>query len=385
VSETIDIRKIRRPRNASTDVQINISKGANFWDFLNKDIRLGNSKLSDKLKESFYLELWSLVDAGVDIKTALELVKQEQKKTKVRKVFEFVQNAIVSGALFSSALKDAKEFSAYEYYSVQIGEETGKLLKVLKELSTYFGKKIKQRRQIIGAITYPLVVLVIAFAAVSFMVAYVVPMFADTFKRFGSDLPAITKVVIAVSGFIKSFIGVFLLALFGVIIFCAWQSKNKWFRKISSVLLLKMPVMGKMVQQIYLSRFSNTLSLLIGAKIPLVQALQLTRQMISFYPIENSLNDIEEKILSGIAFHKSLACHAIYPSKMVSIVKVGEEVNQLELFFARLSEQYAAEVEYQATMLSKFIEPLIIVILGLIVGVILIAMYLPLFRLGQAF
>jgi len=325
------------------------------------------------------------MEAGVDIKTALELIKEEQRKKNVKEVFHSVQQSVITGASFSSALKDAKEFTSYEYYSIQIGEESGKLLKVLKELSVYFGKKIKQRRQIIGAITYPLVVLIIAFAAVSFMVAYVVPMFADTFKRFGSDLPAITKAVIAVSGFIKSFIGVFLLGLFAVIGFCIWQSKTNWFRKVSSAVLLRTPVIGKMVHQIYLSRFAKTMSLLVGAKIPLVQAIQLTKQMISFYPIENSLIDIEEKILSGIAFHKSLAAHSIYPPKMISIIKVGEEVNQLELFFARLSEQYSAEVEHQATLLSKFIEPLIIIVLGLIVGVILIAMYLPLFRLGQAF
>lgn len=107
--------------------------------------------------------------------------------------------------------------------------------------------------------------------------------------------------------------------------------------------------------------------------------------MITFYPVEQSLYDVEEQIVKGIPLHKSLSAHKIYPSKMVSIIKVGEEVNQLDAFFKRLSEQYSSEVEYQTTMLSRFLEPVIIIVLGLVVGVILIAMYLPLFKLGETF
>src|SRR5688572_3656933 len=274
MSDSLDIRKIRTQQlpPAAKPLQ-SPDKGIGFWDFLNKDIRFGSSRLSDKIKENFYLELWSLLEAGVDIRTALDLVKEEQKKKKLKNIFEDVQNQVVSGSTLSSALKKVKEFSSYEYYSIQIGEETGKLLPVLKELSLYFGKKIKQRRQIIGAITYPAVVLVVAFAAVSFMVSFVVPMFADTFKRFGSDLPGITRAVVSVSGFIREFIGIFFLIIIGLIAFCFWQSKKEWFRKLSSAILLRLPVIGKIIQRIYLSRFANTMSLLIGARIPMLQAI----------------------------------------------------------------------------------------------------------------
>ncbi len=386
MNDAIDIRKIKKQQEAKGHKPEKRAEGENkLWDFLNRDISFRSGKLPDRIKESFYLELWSLLAAGVDIRTALDLAIEDQKKRKIKKVFDEVQSLVVGGTTFSGALKKTKEFSKYEYYSIQIGEETGKLLQVLKELSDYFGKKIKQRRQIIGAITYPVVVLVVSFAAVSFMVAFVVPMFSDTFKRFGSDLPSITKAVIAISAFVKKFIGLFLLLVAGIIAFCIWQSKMEWFRKLSSAFLLRTPVIGKIIHKIYLSRFSNTMSLLIGAKIPMVQAIQLVRQMITFYPIEKSLHAIEENIITGSSLYKSLSQHPVYPSKMVSIVKVGEEVNQLELFFSRLSEQYTSDVEYQTTMLSKFLEPVIIIVLGLIVGVILIAMYLPMFKLGQAF
>lgn len=382
MSEIIDIRKLRDKPKQTEQKPAAAKKG--LWDLLNRDIHFG-SKIPDKIKESFYLELWSLLQAGVDIRTALELVTSEYKKKKIRDVFSHVSELVVSGSTFSAALKQAKEFSSYEYYSVQIGEESGKLLQVLKELADYFNKKIKQRRQIVGAIIYPVVVLVVAFGAVSFMVTYVVPMFSDTFKRFGSDLPGITKAVIAASSFIKEFLGLFFLILLGLIAFGIWQSKKLWFRKMSSTVLLRMPVVGSIIRKIYLTRFANTMALLLGSKIPMLQCIQLTRQMVSFYPIEQSLIIVEQNIIEGIPLHKSLSAHPVYPSKMVSIVKVGEEVNQLELFFSRLAAQYSNEVEYQTTMLSKFLEPVIIVVLGLVVGIILIAMYLPLFKLGQTF
>jgi type IV pilus assembly protein PilC len=386
MNERLDIRKIKAQQSGAvvtgTEKQ---EKAEGLWSFLNRDIQLGGSGISDRVKESFYLEMWTLLDAGVDIRTALELIKNEQKKKKVRLLFENVLNQIVAGSTLSAALRKNKQFSSYEFFSVQIGEETGKLLQVLKELSVFFQKKIKQRRQVIGALMYPAVVLIVAFAAVSFMLTYVVPMFSDVFKRFGSDLPVVTKMVIALSAFLKKFSGLFLLVvvLLGSGIF--WQRKKSWFRKYASAILLKIPVIGTIIQKIYLSRFANTMALLVSAKIPIIQAIQLTRQMITFYPVEHSLTEVEEKIIGGISLHKSLSEYTVYPAKMVSMIKVGEEVNQLELFFTRIAEQYSGEVEYQAGMLNKLLEPLIIVILGLVVGIVLIAMYLPLFRLGQGF
>jgi type IV pilus assembly protein PilC len=386
MNEPIDIRKIKAQQSTfSANKTEKQEKAPGLWDFLNRDIQFGFDGLSDRIKESFYLELWTLLEAGVDIRTALELIINEQKKKKSKTIFEDILSLVESGSTLSEALKKKRQFTRYEYFSVQIGEETGKLLQVLKELALFYQKKIKQRRQVVGALMYPVMVLLVAFSAVSFMLTYVVPMFSDVFKRFGSDLPAVTKAVIGLSAFLKKFSGIFLIFLTILIVFTVWQRKKNWFRQFSSGVLLKVPVIGSIVQKIYLSRFANTMALLVSAKIPIIQAIQLTRQMITFYPIEQSLLVIEEKIIGGLSLNKSLSEYAIYPAKMISMIKVGEEVNQLELFFTRVAEQYSNEVEYQVNLLNKLLEPLIIVILGLIVGIILVAMYLPLFKLGQNF
>jgi type IV pilus assembly protein PilC len=360
------------------------TKNAGVWDFLNRDVSLFGTGLPDKIKEGFYIELNALLAAGVDIRTALELIGGEQRKKKYKSIFLTILQSVTGGVTLSAALKKQGPFTPYEYYSVQIGEETGKLVIVLGELATFYKKKIDQKRQIIGALTYPVLVLVVAGFAVAFMMTYVVPMFADVLKRFGGDLPLITKMVLRLSVVIRKFSLVFFLFLFGIGTLTVSQWNKKWLRQAGSSLLLRIPVIGEIVRKIYLSRFANTMSLLIGSRIPLIQSIQLVRQMLRFYPVQESLKAVEEDVLAGLPLYKSLALHSVYPKKMISLVKVGEEVNQLDLFFGKISSQYASEVEYQTTLLSKFIEPLIIIVLGLVVGTILIAMYLPLFKLGQA-
>lgn len=352
-------------------------------ELLSKDISLFGSAFSDKLKESFYLELGSLMEAGLDIRSALQLIRDEQTKKTPKAILTELLDKVVSGKTLSVALKENKNFTAYEYFTVEIGEETGKLVAVLQQLSIYYKSKIKQRRQIISALTYPIIVLSVAFVSVSFMMNYVVPMFADVFKRFGSDLPYLTQVVLDISKFVQAWAGrmVLLLALFIIIIMA--NRKKPWYQKNKDLLLQKMPLVKNIVSKIYLSRFASTMQLLLSAKVPLVQGLSLSKQVMGFYPLERALSQMEADILKGVPLHQSMAGQKVFPPKMVALVKVGEEVNQLELFFKTLSDRYSEELDYQTTQLSKFIEPAIIVILGLVVGIVLIAMYLPMFNMGN--
>jgi len=161
--------------------------------------------------------------------------------------------------------------------------------------------------------------------------------------------------------------------------------KTEQYRKIASQVLLRIPVVGSLVQKIYLARFCNSMRLLINAQLPLLRSIALIRQMISYYPIESSLQKVEDDIMNGNTLHQSLQKFSIYPPKMIQLVKVGEETNQLDYFFEKISEQYIDEVEYKTSALSSMMEPLIIIFLGLIVGVILISMYLPLFQMSNSF
>lgn len=364
-----------------------IAKSANgsLTDLLNKDISFGKKELNDKKKESLYLELSSLLHAGIDLKSSFELITADQEKEQDKELFKTIQQSILNGSTFSQALNQTGKFSLYEVFSLQIGEETGKLIEVLQDLAKYYQSKIKQQRKIVSALTYPCIVLSTSLGAVFFMLKFVVPMFGDVFKRFGGHLPWITEKIIAVSTALEDnfYKAVILILLIGIFIFTV--RKTEQFRRIFSSLLLRIPLVGNLVKKIYLARFCNSMRLLINAKLPLLRAIDLIQQMIRYYPVDSSLTTISQDIMNGKSLHQSLQQFPVYPPKMVQMVKVGEETNRLDYFFGIISEQYIEEVEYKTSTLSSLMEPLIIIFLGLIVGVILISMYLPLFQMSNSF
>ncbi len=352
---------------------------------LNRDISFGSKELSDKKKEYLYLELSSLLQAGINLKSSFELITADQQKEQDKLLYQKIQDAVLTGTTFSQALQQTGKFSLYEVYSLQIGEETGKLIEVLHDLAKFYHNKIKQRRKITSALTYPCVVLTTSQGAVFFMLKFVVPMFGDVFKRFGGKLPWITEKIIGISNALENNFWRFLILVALVIGFILFTRKTPKFKEISAKILMRVPVVGNLVQKIYLARFCNSMRLLINAHLPLLRAIALIRQMINYYPIESSLQKVEDDIMNGKSLHESLAQFKVYPSKMIQLIKVGEETNQLDTFFAKISEQYIDEVEYKTSTLSSMMEPLIIIFLGLVVGLILISMYLPLFQMSNSF
>lgn len=377
----ININQFKQVPNRTT---VSKEPAANVFEFLNKDISLF-ATMGDKQKESLYHELSILLKAGVDLKSALELLILQLQKPKEAHLLEQIKKNIVEGGSLSGALQQHKDFTPYEYYSIQIGEETGKLSEVLEELALFYRKRLKQKRQITGALMYPAIVTATSIGAIFFMMNFIVPMFGDIFKRSGSDLPAITQVIVDVSNFTRKYAFLFLLITIGVITWLYLQRKKEWLRKASASVLLKLPIFGVMIRKIYLARFCNSMSLLTGSKVPLIRAIQLSRQMVGFYPIEISLETIEKDILQGKSLHESLRNFPIYDIKLVSLIKVGEEVNQLTDFFGKIATQYSDDIEHQSALISSMLEPFIIIFLGFVVGIILIAMYLPLFQMGGSF
>lgn len=351
---------------------------------LNKDISLFGTGWNDKKKEKFYAELNILFSAGIDIKTALDIIEEQQTKEADKDVINSIKTFLVNGGSLSEALKQTGKFSDYEYYSLKIGEESGRLTEILQDLASYYSIKIKQGRQVMNALSYPIIVLVTAFGAVFFMLKFVVPMFADVFKRFKTELPMMTQIVIKISNaFSEYFFIVFILFLLSAVILFRKRQKE-WFRKSSSQLVLKTPVIGAIVHKVYLARFCHSLHLLIGAKTPLLEALNLVKKMVGFYPIEVSIDTISKDILNGSNLHDSMMNYPIYDKRMISLIKVAEEVNKLDLIFEKLTKQYTDEVEHQTSLLSSLLEPILIVFLGFIIAFILVAMYLPLFQLSTA-
>lgn len=349
---------------------------------MQREISFGKP-FKDKLKEEFYKEFSSLLESGIDIQRTLSILVEEQSNKKVIVILSEISDNLIGGRSLAESLQKSGHFTPYEYQSVKIGEETGRLKIILEHLSEYFTEKVKLRRQLISVFTYPAFVLAITIGVLYFMLNSVVPMFKDVFSQFGQELPYLTQKIIAVSEHFSTFLLIFSLSAITITIYCYTQRRETWFRRVSSKVVLGFPIFGKLMRKIYLARTCQSMSLLLSSKTPLVSSIELVEEMISFYPIESALGEIRLEIMKGESFHKGLSRYPIFDRRLVSLVKIAEETNQLDTTFHRLSKQYQEDIEYRTKLIGTIIEPLIIVIIGLVVGVIMVAMYLPMFNLSN--
>lgn len=340
-------------------------------------------KLSDKKKEVFYRELGMLLKSGVDFKKALEILSHQAKSKLEQSIILDIKEKVVLGKSICEAMITTNQFSPYEYYSVQIGEETRKLEEVLTELQKFFSRKIQMRRQIISVLTYPSIVMLVTISVLYFMLTKVVPMFSSVFKQFGSELPKSTQMIIKISNHSGAIFGLLFLTIIGLVVFHHLSKAKNWYRDFTSKMVLKIPYFGNLIKKIYISRFCQSMNLLTTSKTSLITSLSLTSKMIGFYPIEKSIEKIKEDVTKGISLSDSLKKHSVYENKMVSMIEVAEQVNQLDVMFERLTEQYNEEISHQTKMIGVILEPMIIIFIGFIVGVIMISMYAPMFDLSK--
>jgi len=350
---------------------------------LKKEITLFGTFFNSKKKEAFYNELAILLKSGIQLREGLELLSNNQKKEKLYLFLKQMVGELDSGLSFSEVLKNRQEFTEYEYYSVQIGEESGSLDAVVEELGTFFSKKNEQRRNLINALTYPLIIFCTAILVVVFMLRMVVPMFEDIFKQNGVELPAITQYIIVISNFIEGYGLLFLLGLAVLIVLRKPLMQKEIFKRKWDYLMLKIPYLGNFIRLVYMAQFTQAVALLTTSKVPMLNSIQMVKKMLAFFPLQDALDIMEARILKGVSLHQSLQGNQVFDHKMVSLVKVAEETNQTEYIFKKLNQQYATEVQQKSKMLSTFMEPIIIIVIGVFVGVILVSMYLPMFRLSS--
>lgn len=382
---SIDLKNIK---NKGRSVRTRDSNRSNWFgylgDLMNKDINLSvDNAMGDVFKENFYSGLALLLEEGIPIKTAFTIILEETDKEKVVKRLTIIRDKVVNGEKLAEAIKGDENFTVYEYYSIAIGEESGQLIEVLKELSIYFKRKSKLKRQLTSAMIYPAIVLSVALGAIVFMLNFVVPMFSDVFRRFQGDLPAITKGIIEFSIVFKKYFWILFVVFVAGLLAIYSQRKKVWFKNYSSSAILKIPVLGELIRKIYLARFCQSLSLLLRSRVSIIQSLDMVKNMINYYPIEITIESMKSGIMRGNSLHHSLSVFPIYHKKMINMIRVAEDVNKLDEMLGKISVQLSEETEHQIELFNKLLEPVLIVILGVIVGTILVAMYLPLFQLGS--
>ncbi len=350
---------------------------------LQKEIKIFGSRFGSKQKEQFYAELSVLLGSGIRLKDALQLLAATQKKKDIAALFGQLEEGIISGKDFSEILSAHSDFTIYESHSISIGEQSGSLTQVLQSLADFYTRKNEQRRNLTNALAYPIIVLITAFLAVIFMMQFVVPMFKDVFKQNNVDLPGITQTVIRISEWTTSYGWVVIVVIVVLFIGQKFFNRSLKYRSIRDRILLSAPFIGPFIRISNLARFTQAVSLLVSSKVSIPQSIKLAKEMINFIPLQVALNGVEESILRGQSLSESLGKESIFDPKMVALIKVAEETNATEYIFDRLNSQYNQAVLQQSKMFSTILEPAIIVIVGIIVGAILIAMYMPMFELGN--
>jgi type IV pilus assembly protein PilC len=351
---------------------------------LQYEIVPSKKKLSDKFKEGFYSELYLLLSSGVDIKNTLEIIIDEQSKSKHKELISSILKKIIAGSTLSEAFEESSYFSNYEYNSIKIGEEGGSLVHVTHELSLFYTNKRKHIKQILSSLSYPIFIMITAFIVVIFMLNVVVPMFMDIFSRFKGELPAITVFIIELSKIVSRNLIFFILIPFAFYIAFVLLRKNHNIRIFLTSTLLKIPLVGGILKAIFLERFCMAMNLLVSSKVPLLYALKLVKKMINFYYLEHIITLLEEDINKGESLYNSMKKWDIFDQRFLALIKMGEEVNKLDHSFFKLKNQYSEFLNQRLTMLGSFIEPVLIIFVGIIVAVILIAMYLPLFQVSSS-
>ncbi|MBN2487078.1 MAG: type II secretion system F family protein [Bacteroidales bacterium] len=344
------------------------------------------SKINKKRNTDFFQELNILLSSGIDIRSSLDIIIAEAKKEKDKKIFKIIRNCILSGKSLSEAIKQSQAFSPFDYYNILIGEESGNLVATLELLHKYHLKQQELNQKVGSALSYPLIVLVISVLAVTIMLKYIVPVFADVYARFGHELPSLTSFMLKLSDNLGK---VFLFLLFIIFIFSFIKkqlTRNELNRKAYQNFLIRLPIIGNFLLEIHLEKLFHSFTILLNSKVNLVQSLSILRKMTNLLPISFAIKQIEKDIIYGNSLSESMKKHSqIFDIKHISIIKVGEEVNKLEFAVQKVKEQLEKRIMVTTNILTSALEPILIIFVGFIVGLVLIAMYLPMFKLSGTF
>jgi type IV pilus assembly protein PilC len=332
----------------------------------------------------FTRQFAAMINAGLPIVRALYVLTEQTTKKQLRDVIDAVRKDVEAGSDLSEALEEhPKVFSRIYIEMVRAGEIGGMLDGVLLRIADQLEKEADLKRKVKSAMIYPLFVMGFAFLTLTFLLLFIVPIFAGLFQDLGGTLPLLTRIVMGVSDILTSVWGILVYLALGVAVFLflRWR-KTERGRKVWGRLVLRIPLkIGEVVQKVALARFARTLGTLSAAGVPILQALEITATSSGNWVIENALLKSRDSIREGISIYKPLEDEPVFPPIVTRMIAVGEETGDIDGMLAKIAEFYESEVDATVKALTSIMEPVMIVVVGGIVGVIVISMYLPMFRI----
>ncbi|MGG3469252.1 type II secretion system F family protein [Neobacillus pocheonensis] len=345
------------------------------------ELTIGNPvKLQDFV---IYIRQFStLLKAGVTIVEATSVLASQTESKALKRILLDVEQELREGNPFSEAvLKHNKVFNSMFVNMVRAGEVSGNMDETLERLAEDFEKQHHTRQKIVSALTYPLAIGVIAVIAVIFLLVAVVPKFVTMFNDLGAELPGITKFVLASSKFMQSFWWLVLLLFIAIYLFFIFMKKNKQAKYYLDYFLLRMPIFGKMMQKAQLARMMRTLSTLFSSSVPILQSMGIVEKVVENEVISRVIRESRGSLEKGRSMTEPMINHWAFPPLVTQMISIGENTGALDAMLSKIAEFYEKEVEAGTDRLKSLIEPIMIVFLAGIVGVIVLSIMMPMFSM----
>ena len=333
----------------------------------------------------FARQFSTMIDAGLPIVQCLDILYNQQEKKSFKNMLREIKESVESGSTLADALKKyPRYFDDLFVNMIAAGEAGGILDTILKRLSGYMEKAAKLKSKVKGAMTYPIVTLIIAFIVLAVILVFVIPVFQQMFADFGKALPLPTQIVVSMSNFVKSKILYILgfIILF-VIAFRRFYKTPKG-RIVVDKLVLFLPVVGMLIRKVAVAKFTRTMGTMLSSGVAILDALDITAKTSGNKTIEGALYDVRSSIAEGQTMAEPLSDSGVFPPMVCQMISVGESTGALDAMLSKIADFYDEEVDQAVENLTSLIEPFMLVFLGVTIGGLVVSMYLPIFKLAGA-
>ena len=354
-----------------------------------KDLFENVSFLQPKVKERdvilFARQFSTMIDAGLPIIQCLDILYSQQGNATFKKMLKEIKESVEGGATLAEALKKfPKQFDSLFVNMIAAGEAGGILDGILRRLAAYMEKAAKLKSQVKGAMTYPIVTLIIAVVVLAVILVFVIPVFEEMFADFGGELPVPTQIVVAMSDMVKSKIVYIIIGLFLFsIAFKKFHGTEKG-RDIVDNLLLKIPVFGDLLRKVAVAKFTRTMGTMLASGVAILEALDIVAKTAGNKTVEKAIYSVRKGIAEGRTMADPLAQSGVFPSMVCQMISVGESTGALDAMLEKIADFYDEEVDQAVENLTALIEPFMLVFLGVTIGGLVVAMYLPIFKMAGA-
>jgi len=340
-------------------------------------------KVKDKDLVIFSKQFSTMIDAGLPLVQALDILASQTENKNLATAASEIKADVEGGSTYADALrKHPKIFSELYTNMVAAGESGGTLDIILARLADYIEKAMKLKKKVKGAMIYPSVVISVAVIVIAVILIFVIPTFAKMFSSYGGTLPLPTRVVIALSGFLSGIGGLIVLgAIIGFIVFLIQIRKTYKGKRITDSIALKMPVVGILIRKVSIAKFTRTLGTLISSGVPILDGLGITAKTAGNLIIEEAVMEVRKGVSEGKTIAEPLFATKVFPPMVNQMIAVGETTGAVDNMLNKIADFYDDEVDNATNNLTAMLEPLLMIFLGVTIGFIVIAMYMPIFKL----